>query len=69
MLDVVIRPVYNLRQYKKVAQINNRKTEKQRLNPDVEFIETWDYEEEVPPCERGAKDFPSPERRGARGEV
>ena len=29
----------------------------------------WDHEVEVLPCERGAKDFSSPYRRGARGEV
>ena len=43
--------------------------ENQRLDPDVERVAAQDYEVEVPPCERGAKDFPSPIRRGARGEV
>ena len=43
--------------------------ENQRLDPDVERVAAQDYEVEVPPCERGAKDFPSPYRRGARGEV
>jgi len=49
--------------------------ENKRLDPDAEFFEAQDYEVEVPPCERGAKDFPSPfgtcarKGRGARGEV
>jgi len=37
--------------------------ENQRLSPNVEFIETWDYEVEVPPCERGAKDALIPDFR------